>query len=621
MKFDFSSIRIFRWPLFLAGLTAVAGIGLSVYLRNRIAQTEADTARLAAETLRLNTEQELNLFSDVLESVCALHALSDAVDQAAMDEFISKGLVHQHTVLGTFGLTQQISPWLRREIEGKEKNQPGAYQVVQRGPDGTWIPAESRPVYYPLTWESRPDGLNVPIGFDFASLGEAARQTIGKIEQTRRPALDPSPISWDQRSEVSDQKSDLVIAPPPLISDLRSQTSDFPSYWVFAPVMPGPRKDSILYFPPNSVIGFAVAVLHPEAILKRVAALASPAAVLRMTLQPAPPDSAPEETIRRMKGGWLYRHSLEAINTQWVFECTMPVTVSGNRSAIALTIGLIITALMASQLLILGSRTEKIETEVRARTEDLRIANARLEKNFHERARLEEEMNELAARERRKIGRDLHDSLGQKLTGAVFLSRSLLNHFSNSKDQESGVRSQGSDTPNPQSSIINHQSLARTLNETLKDAVAQVRSMARGLDPVTLSNESLCDALGQLAEEMTGLYGVSCEVTECIPLPSLDRKHKEQLYLIAREAVNNAARHAQAGRVTIRLSGNDTRWTLRVEDDGKGLPAAQTEEGTHPAGGGMGIRIMRHRASLIGASFSITSAPGRGTSVEITGQM
>ncbi|MFA7256996.1 MAG: hypothetical protein WC047_05420, partial [Kiritimatiellales bacterium] len=197
-----------RWPLILAGLTAVTGIYLSVYLRGRIAQTEASTAELTAETLRLNTEQELTLFGDVLESVCALHALSDAVDQAAMDEFIEKGMVHQHAVLGgAFGLTQRISPWLRTEIERKAKNQPGAYQIVQQGPNGTWIPAASKDVYYPLTWQSRANGLNVPIGFDFSSLGESTCRTIEQIERTRRPALDPLPIR-DQGLGVRGRESE-----------------------------------------------------------------------------------------------------------------------------------------------------------------------------------------------------------------------------------------------------------------------------------------------------------------------------------------------------------------------------------------------------------------------------
>lgn len=564
MKPHPASTRFIRWPLILAGLTAVTGICLSVYLRSRIAQTEAVAARLSAETLRLNTEQELALFGDVLESVCALHALSDAVNQAAMDEFIEKGMVYQHAVLGAFGLTQRINPWLRTEIEGRENNQPGAYRIVQQGPEGTWIPAELKPIYYPLTWQSRTNGLNVPVGFDFASLGEAARSTIQQIERTRRPALVPAPDSFSKNAGTA--------------------------YWVFAPVMSRPVETGVLYAP-NAVIGFAVAVLHPDAVLQRVTAFSTPSARLRLKLA-GPADAQTGETIRLENSTWFYRSPLEAIGTQWIFECSLPVTLTGQRSTAALVIGLFITVLMTSQLLLLGKRTQQIEARVRARTEDLHVANARLEENLRERARLEEEMNELAAREQRRIGRDLHDSLGQKLTGAVFLSRSLLDYFSQNGGEQ--------------------QTHARTLNETLKSAVAQVRNMARGLAPVTLSDESLSEALGQLAEEMTGLYGVSCEVAECAGLSSLDRKIKEQLYLIAREAVNNAARHAQAGHVIIRLTGDESGWKLCIEDDGKGLPEIQ------PAGEGMGIRIMRHRAGLIGAGFTIRPAPDKGTCIEVT---
>jgi signal transduction histidine kinase len=361
-------------------------------------------------------------------------------------------------------------------------------------------------------------------------------------------------------------------------------------------------------------------VLHPEVILNRIAARTMPSSELRLNLMgPSGPEA--EKTIRLANGTWLYRSPLEAIGTQWIFECSLPASATGHRSSAALAIGLFITALVTSQLLLLANRTRRIEAEVHARTEDLRVANTRLEENFRERARLEEEMHELAAREQRRIGRDLHDSLGQKLTGAVFLSRSLLDYFSNSKNQGSGDGDQRSEVGrqseivNRKSSIGNQETHARTLNETLKDAVAQVRNMARGLAPVTLNDESLCEALSQLAEEMTGLYGVSCEVTECTEPPALDRKIKEQLYLIAREAVNNAARHAQAGHVTLRLTGSESGWKLCVEDDGKGLAEKQ------PSDEGMGIRIMRHRASLIGADFSISSASGQGTCVDVISNM
>ena len=378
MKSDSIRFRYGRWSAILAGLTAVTGLCLSLYVQSRIAQTDATAAKLTAETLRLNTEQELNLFVEVLESVRALHALSDAVNQAAMDEFVEKGLVHQRAVLGAFGLTQQISPLMRSVLEERKKSAPGTgYSFLQQGPNGSWVTDEYRPVYYPLTWQNRPDSLNIPIGFDFSSLSNA-QYTIARIERTRRTALVPSPVSASNTSERS--------------------------YWVFAPVVPRPVEENTLDTP-NTVIGFAVAVLHPEAILKRVAALSVPSPELQLKLTVAP-NTPIKETIQLVNNAWLYRHSLEAIDTQWLFECSLPVSVTGHRSTAALAAGLIITALMTSQLLFLGGRTRKIEAEVRTRTEDLRVANVRLEENLLERARLEEEMNELAARERRKIGRD-----------------------------------------------------------------------------------------------------------------------------------------------------------------------------------------------------------------------
>lgn len=553
---------IFRRPAVPAILVAAVGILLSLHIRSQIAQTEAAEAGLTAETVQANVEQELNLFADVLQSVCALHALSDAVDQAAMNEFIEKGMVHQTAVLGPFGLVQRISPWLRSEAERRDANLPGAYQVVQAGSDGSWIPADQKAVYYPLTWQSRADGLDVPVGFDFSSLGEEARTAIAQLEQTRRPAV--------------------VTNPDPL------SEPGAPAYWVFAPVIPG----RIQFSTPNTggnVIGFSVALLHPDRLMQKAAASTVSSTGIRMTLTPIPGSPNAQNSIQRTRGGWIYRRTLNVIDTAWTFECTLPDRTTGNRPASALAIGLVITALLASQIWILGSRTQKIEAEVRHRTEDLKKANLQLEETLKERAALEEELHELAARERRKVGRDLHDSLGQKLTGAVFLSRALMN----------GVAEE-------------QQTQAKTLNDTLKSAVSQVRDMARGLSPVELNDERLETALRQLADEMTDLYAVPCELTACDEPAGLDAKTREQLYLIAREAVNNAAKHAKAQSITIRLEANSRGWKLCIADNGCGLPADAT--GTE----GMGIRIMRYRTGLLGAQFSTSSEMNHGTAIEIS---
>ena len=136
--------------------------------------------------------------------------------------------------------------------------------------------------------------------------------------------------------------------------------------------------------------------------------------------------------------------------------------------------------------------------------------------------------------------------------------------------------------------------------------------MARGLASVTLNDENLEESLHQLTDEMSALYDIPCEIVQNGQLPSLDRQTKEQLYFIAREAVNNAARHAKATHITIELSGDASKWELCIKDDGQGL--SEESGGSN----GMGLRIMRHRAARIGAEFSIQSSPGKGTVIRVT---
>jgi signal transduction histidine kinase len=179
---------------------------------------------------------------------------------------------------------------------------------------------------------------------------------------------------------------------------------------------------------------------------------------------------------------------------------------------------------------------------------------------------------------------------------------------------ETGNSEPGTLNPEPgtrNSELTSQLAHAKTLNDTLKSAVSQVRSMARGLASVTLNEESLKESLEQLADEMSSLYNTACTASFSGPLPELDRKTKEQLYFIAREAVNNAARHARPDHIKIQLNSDPSGWTLRIDDDGSGFPEDQAD------GEGMGLRIMRHRATRIGAAFDIRSAPGQGTAIEI----
>jgi signal transduction histidine kinase len=94
------------------------------------------------------------------------------------------------------------------------------------------------------------------------------------------------------------------------------------------------------------------------------------------------------------------------------------------------------------------------------------------------------------------------------------------------------------------------------------------------------------------------------------------------LYRVAQEAVNNAVRHASAKHIWITLATAHGRTTLTVRDDGVGLsaPEPQRVDGAGAAAGGMGLRIMRYRASVVGATFQLRSTPGAGTTITCTFQ-
>src|SRR6185436_14466993 len=135
---------------------------------------------------------------------------------------------------------------------------------------------------------------------------------------------------------------------------------------------------------------------------------------------------------------------------------------------------------------------------------------------------------------------------------------------------------------------------AAKISKLLTVALAQTRSLARGLHPVAPETNGLMSALEDLAARDTDLFKASCHF-EC-PQPVLiqDNNVATHLYRIAQEATTNAIKHGQAQRIEIRLSSAPGQITLTVSDDGVGLQA-----GARPQKG-MGLRIMNHRAGMIG---------------------
>lgn len=199
-----------------------------------------------------------------------------------------------------------------------------------------------------------------------------------------------------------------------------------------------------------------------------------------------------------------------------------------------------------------------------------------------------EEFAEVSARERRRIGQDLHDSIGQLLTGISLLSRSLANHLG-----RDGVVGEAD---------------AFQISELADLASNQIRQISRGLMPAEIVQHGLYECLRELARITAGSCALACETRIDESIEFSDVAVQTHLYRIAQEAVNNAVRHAQARRIDIVVSEVNGLPQLAVFDDGTWKePSANM--------GGIGLKSMRYRASVIGGQLQVGPGEQGGTKV------
>ena len=215
-----------------------------------------------------------------------------------------------------------------------------------------------------------------------------------------------------------------------------------------------------------------------------------------------------------------------------------------------------------------------------------------LARDVSERRRLEQEILNASEKERRRIGQDLHDGLGQMLTGIGLLSQDLTRH----------LQEEGHERADDMAEITEH----------IKTADQRARTLSHGLIPVDVEPNGLVEALRRLAEDVEQPFDIECTFQEVGTVRIRDSTIATHLYHIAQEALNNATRHADPGRIQITLASESEYLQLRVEDDGVGF------EAENPGEEGMGLRTMQYRARLIGGTLDIDSRPGDGTVVTCT---
>jgi PAS domain S-box-containing protein len=199
---------------------------------------------------------------------------------------------------------------------------------------------------------------------------------------------------------------------------------------------------------------------------------------------------------------------------------------------------------------------------------------------------LMEQMFASVNREQRRIGNDLHDELGQVLTGASLLLR-------------------GCHTSALRGEPVTPGEIDRVL-ELLAGAIENTRSLAHGLAPGMLDCGGLTSALENLAAQARRWSGLEIALSLSPgDLGTLDASTSDHLYRMVQEAITNVARHAHARRAEISTRLEDGALIIEVSDDGIGIPASVSN--------GFGLRTIRYRAQAIGAEFAINAARPRGT--------
>jgi PAS domain S-box-containing protein len=235
---------------------------------------------------------------------------------------------------------------------------------------------------------------------------------------------------------------------------------------------------------------------------------------------------------------------------------------------------------------------EELEARVRQRTADLSAANAQLQAALAERRRLEHELLEITDNERRRIGLNLHDDLGQKLTGIALMCKGLQVQLA-----RRGVEGAAE---------------AARIHTLIQETMSQTRELSHDLATLDLHEKDLASAMERMVSHVKRTFNIACRFQCETKAPALEANCVSQLYKITQEAVTNAIKHGKARNVEIRLANGGSHLHLSIRNDGAAFPSVVK------ANAGLGLRIMSYRAHLIGASFEIKPGEREGAVVTCT---
>lgn len=216
--------------------------------------------------------------------------------------------------------------------------------------------------------------------------------------------------------------------------------------------------------------------------------------------------------------------------------------------------------------------------------------------DLSERESLQRDVLAATEAEQRRIGQDLHDSIQQSLAGLSMLAANLVHQLESQ----------------PENHSVSVQEKCRLLASKIVDGISrthqEVREIAHGLVPVRLDPDGLVEALRELARQTDELEGISCALKHDDQITVREGLTATHLYRIAQEAVSNAIKHAQPEHILISLESTGGQWLLQVANDGNGFDGSSSQAG-------LGLKTMRFRASVIGATLTISPVKTGGTLV------
>jgi signal transduction histidine kinase len=229
---------------------------------------------------------------------------------------------------------------------------------------------------------------------------------------------------------------------------------------------------------------------------------------------------------------------------------------------------------------------DELERRIQERTAELVKSNQALQAEIKERKRIEKEILEITQEEQRRFGSRLHDGLCQELTGILMFAKNLTQKME--KENRLDIAE------------------LKKITDLLRQVIGQARNTARGLYPGEMEGASLMHSLQELTSNTQSTSGVSCRFHCPEPIFIDDNDVATHLYRIAQEGISNAVLHGKPQSIEVGFTRNDGHINLILKDDGVGfIYDPQSSKG-------IGLKIMKYRAHMMGGTFQIEPNSPRG---------